>query len=168
MNKELLIPILQFVFFSLAQIVIFNAIDLFGYINPYPYILFLLLFSFTAERSIFLLIAFGTGLLMDIFGDSGGIHAAACITLAYLRPIALRIAFGVSYEYNTIRISKTSLYERFIYILILVVIHHLVLFSLEVFNIPNILYILQKTLITSVFTLLLCILYTILFGRHKK
>ena len=147
MNKEILIPVFQFVVLSLVQIVIFNAINLFGYINPYPYILFLLLFPFTASRSFFLAIAFATGLIMDIFGDSGGIHAAACITLAYLRPVALRVAFGISYEYNTIRISSTSLYERFVYILFMVVIHHIILFSLEVFNISNILYILQLSLI---------------------
>lgn len=168
MNKEILIPAFQFVLLLLAQIVIFNVINLFGYINPYPYILFLLLFPFTANRSFLLIIAFTTGLTMDIFGDTGGVHAAACITLAHLRPIALRIAFGVSYEYNSIRISKTSLYERFVYIFFLVVIHHLVLFSLETFNISSIFYILKKTLYTSIFTLFICILYTILFGSHKK
>ena len=152
----------------LAQIIVFNTINFLGYINPYPYILFLLLFTFTANRSLLLIIAFATGLLMDIFSDSGGIHAAACVTLAYLRPVALRIAFGVSYEYNAIRISSTTLYERFVYIGFMVAIHHLVLFSLEVFNISSILYVFQKTLFTSIFTLVLCMLFTILFGNPKK
>jgi len=168
MNRNILIPAIQFVLLLLAQIIIFNNIDLLGYLNPYPYVLFLLLFPFTSNRSLLLFIAFITGIVMDVFGDSGGIHAAACATLAYLRPIALRFAFGVSYEYNAIRISNTSIYERFVYITILVFIHHSVLFSLEVFNISSILYILQKTLFTSIFTILLCILFTILFGRPQK
>lgn len=168
MNKTFLIPFVQFVLLLLAQIVVFNSVNLFGYLNPYPYILFLLLFPFTSNRSLFIIVAFVTGLLIDLFGDSGGIHAAACLTLAYLRPVALRIAFGVSYEYNAIRIPKTSLYERLVYIGFLVLIHHLVLFSLEVFNISSILYILQKTLFTSIFTILLCILFTILFGNSRK
>lgn len=168
MNRSTLIPLAQFVLLLLAQIIVFNAIDLLGYINPYPYVLFLLLFPFMANRSLLLVIAFVTGLVMDIFGDSGGIHAAACLTLAYLRPVALRIAFGVSYEYNTIRISNTTLYERFVYISFLVVIHHLILFSLEVFNVNSIPYILQKTLFTSIFTIVLCMLFTILFGNQKK
>jgi len=168
MNKKILIPVIQFVFLMLAQIIVFSAINLFGYINPYPYILFLLLFPFITSRSLLLVVAFVTGLIMDIFGDSGGIHAAACLTLAYLRPFALRIAFGVSYEYNAIRISNTSLYERFVYITILVVIHHFILFSLEVFNISSILYVFKKTLITSIFTILICVLFTIIFGNQKK
>ena len=168
MNKNIIKSVVQFILLMLSQIVIFNNINFLGYINPYPYILFLLLFPFTSNRSLLILTAFVSGLLMDIFGDSGGIHAAACLTLAYLRPVALRIAFGVSYEYNTIRISNTTLYERFVYITILVVIHHFVLFLLEVFNISSILYILQKTLFTSIFTILLCILFTIFFGRPKQ
>jgi len=168
MNKRILIPLIQFVLLVLAQVIVFNNINLLGYINPYPYILFLLLYPFTANRSVLLIVAFASGLIMDVFGDSGGIHAAACITLAYLRPVALRIAFGVSYEYNTIRISNTTLYERFVYISFLVVIHHLVLFALEVFNISSILYVFQKTLFTSIFTILLCLLFTILFGNPKK
>lgn len=168
MNKKILIPAIQFVLLVLAQIIVFNAINLFGYINPYPYVLFLLLFPFTSNRSVFLIVAFITGLCMDIFGDSGGIHAAACLTMAFIRPVALRIAFGVSYEYNAIRISNTSLYERFVYISFMVTIHHLILFSLEVFNITSILYVFQKTLFTSIFTILLCILFTIVFGSYKK
>lgn len=168
MNRSTLILLAQFVLLILAQIIIFNAINLLGYINPYPYILFLLLFPFMANRSLLLVIAFVTGLVMDIFSDSGGIHAAACLTLAYLRPVALRIAFGVSYEYNAIRISNTTLYERFVYMSLLVVVHHLILFLLEVFNLNSILYILQKTLFTSIFTLVLCILFTVLFGNQKK
>ena len=168
MNKSILIPLIQFVLLVLAQVIVFNNINLLGYINPYPYILFLLLYPFKANRSVLLIVAFASGLIMDVFGDSGGIHAAACITLAYLRPVALRIAFGVSYEYNTIRISNTTLYERFVYISFLVVIHHLVLFALEVFNISSILYVFQKTLFTSIFTILLCLLFTILFGNPKK
>lgn len=105
---------------------------------------------------------------MDMFGDSGGIHAAACLFLAYLRPYALQFAFGVSYEYNAIKLSKVSFYERFIFISVLVLLHHLVLFSLEVFNIQNILYTLNKTLATSIFTIILCIVFNILFsGRNE-
>lgn len=168
MNKNLLVPAIQFLVLLLAQILVFNNINLLGYINPYPYILFILLFPFMANRSLLLVAAFITGIVMDIFGDSGGVHAAACLTLAYFRPVALRFAFGVSYEYNAIRLSNTTLYERFVYITILVFIHHTVLFSLEVFNISGILYILQKTLFTSIFTILLCMLFTIFFGSQKK
>lgn len=168
MNNTIFLNIIRFVALLLVQLFIFNNINLFGYINPYPYILFLLAFPFTTNRSLYIFIAFITGLTIDLFGDSGGIHAAACLFLAYFRPYALHFAFGVSYEYNSIKLSKVSFYERFIFIAVLVLLHHLVLFLLEVFNIQNILYTLNKTLVTSIFTIILCIVFNILFsGRNE-
>ena len=152
----------------IAQIFIFNNLNVFGYINPLPYVLFLLVFPFTANRSLFILIAFLTGLTMDMFGNSGGIHAAACLVLAYVRPLVLRATYGVSYEYNSVKLSKGSFYERIVFISILVLVHHLVFFSLEVFNVSSILYILKKTLLTSVGTIIFCILFNILFSTSRE
>lgn len=168
MGSNIFLNIIRFLGLLAVQLLVFNNINLFGYINPYPYVLFLLAYPFTANRSLFIFIAFITGITMDMFGDSGGIHAAACLFLAYLRPYALQFAFGVSYEYNALKLSKVSFYERFIFISVLVLLHHIVLFSLEVFNIQNILYTLNKTLATSIFTIILCIVFNILFsGRNE-
>lgn len=168
MKNSVLLNIVRFIVLIAAQVYLFNNLNLFGYVNPYPYVLFLLVFPFTTNRSLFLIIAFFTGLTMDMFGDSGGIHAAACLFLAYFRPYALQFAFGVSYEYNAIKLSTVGFYERFIFIALLVLLHHLILFFLEVFNISNILYTLNKTLITSIFTLVLCLTFNILFSRRNK
>ncbi|TVZ24153.1 rod shape-determining protein MreD [Dokdonia sp. Hel_I_63] len=168
MKNSVSVNIARFVALMIVQIYIFNNVNLFGYINPYPYVLFLLVFPFTSNRALYIFIAFLTGLTMDMFGNSGGVHAAACLFLAYLRPVALRFSFGVSYEYNAIKLSKVSFYERFIFISIMVLIHHLVLFLLEVFNISNILYTLNKTLVTSIFTIILCLTFNILFSSRNE
>ncbi len=168
MKNSIVLNSVRFLSLLLAQLLVFNNIDFMGYINPYPYVLFLLVFPFTANRSLYLCIAFLTGLTMDMFNNSGGIHAAACLVLAYARPIVLQFTFGVSYEYNAIKLPKISIYERSIYILTLVLLHHLILFSLEVFNIANILYILKKTLFTGILTSILCLAFNILFSRHKE
>lgn len=152
----------------IAQIFIFNNLNVFGYINPLPYVLFLLVFPFTANRSLFIFVAFLTGLTMDMFGNSGGINAAACLVLAYVRPLVLRATYGVSYEYNSVKLSKGSFYERIVFISILVLVHHLVFFSLEVFNVSSILYILKKTLLTSVGTIIFCVLFNILFSTSRE
>jgi len=168
MNNNLILNIIRFIGLMALQIFIFNNINLFGYINPYPYVLFLLVFPFMVNRSLYILIAFLTGLTLDMFSNSGGIHAAACLFLAYLRPYALRFAFGVSYEYNAIKLSKVGFYERFVFISIMVLIHHIVLFLLEAFNITDILYTLNKTLITSIFTIILSMIINILLSRRKE
>ncbi|WP_299685034.1 rod shape-determining protein MreD [uncultured Dokdonia sp.] len=168
MKNSILVNSVRFISLILAQVLIFNNIDFMGYINPYPYILFVLVFPFNANRSLYLVIAFLTGLTIDMFGNSGGIHAAASLVIAYIRPIVLRLTFGVSYEYNAIKLPNVTFYERLIYISSLVLIHHLVLFSLEVFNITNIIYILKKTLFTGIFTSILCLMFNILFSSRQE
>ena len=46
MNSAVIMSFVRFFLLLAAQIIIFNNIDLFGYINPFPYILFIILFLF--------------------------------------------------------------------------------------------------------------------------
>jgi hypothetical protein len=52
---------------------------------------------------------------MDVFSNSGGVHAA-CVTLAYFRPYIFKFAFGISYEYQTIKLNDVLTPERFSFI----------------------------------------------------
>jgi hypothetical protein len=108
------------------------------------------------------------GLLVDLFSDSGGVHAAAAVCLAYSRPILLKSSFGMLYEHHSIKFSSTEIGSLITYISVGTVIHHFILFSLEIFNISNILLILKKTLFSSIFTTLLSLLIVILFSRNRK
>jgi hypothetical protein len=108
------------------------------------------------------------GLFVDLFSDSGGIHAAACVTIAFIRPPVLKFAFGMIYEHQTIKFNNTEFSNRIVYFSILVVIHHLIMFLLEIFNISNIIFVLQKTLFSSIFTILICALISILFSNKQR
>tara|TARA_R110000850_G_scaffold254614_1_gene380135 strand:+ start:17660 stop:18163 length:504 start_codon:yes stop_codon:yes gene_type:complete len=167
MNNQIFIQTVRFVALVLAQVFVFNKIDLFGFISPYIYVLFILLYPVVTNQIQFIFISFLLGLSLDFFGDSGGIHAAACLTAAYVRPFLLKFAFGVSYEYNTVKVSNTQFGSRLLYFTLLIVIHHLVLFSLEIFNLENILYILKFALFSSVFTILISMVIMVIFSRKK-
>jgi hypothetical protein len=117
---------------------------------------------------VLILSGFILGMLIDMFLDSGGVHAAASVLLAYARPVLLKTSFGMLYEHQSVKFSNTELGSLITYITFGTVIHHLVMFSLEIFNISNILLILKKTLFSSIFTILLSILIIILFSRNKK
>lgn len=159
---------LRFVVAVLAQVLICNHIDFLGYINPLVYIYFILLFPFNVNKSLFLVLAFLLGLSVDLFSDSGGANAAACLIIAYLRPFVLRFAFGISYEHQSIKIENTAFGQRIVYIAILVFTHHFFLFLLEIFNISSILIILKNTLYFSIFTILIITLSITLFSRKKS
>ncbi|SDH07931.1 rod shape-determining protein MreD [Winogradskyella thalassocola] len=168
MNSIAGINIVRFVLLLLLQVVICNHIDFLGYINPYIYIIFIFLFPIREDRLVLLLVSFLLGMMVDIFSDSGGVHAAAAVSLAYARPILLKSSFGMLYEHQTIKFSTTDIGSLITYISLGTVIHHFILFSLEIFNISNILLVLQKTLFSSIFTILLSVLIIILFSRNRK
>ena len=168
MNSEMLLNIARFIGLILAQVLIFNHINFLGYINPYIYILFIILYPIRREnRGQFLLLAFLIGFIIDFFSDSGGTHAAAALCIAYIRPVILKFAFGNIYEYQIIKIENTAIGQRIVYLTIIILTHHLILFGLEVFSLSHILFILKNTLFSSIFTLFLCILIIALLRKAK-
>ena len=58
--------------------------------------------------------------------------------------------------------------ERFSFILISVVIHHFTLFVLEVFRLSNLWDILLRTILSTVFTIILCIVLIYLFKPSRR
>ncbi|PKP26895.1 MAG: rod shape-determining protein MreD [Bacteroidetes bacterium HGW-Bacteroidetes-2] len=167
MSTNILIHSTRFLVLLLAQIFLFNNIDFLGFVNPYVYILFILLYPVNSNQLLFLLLSFFLGISIDFFSDSGGIHAAACLVTAFIRPVILKFSFGVSYDYNNVKVSNTPFGSRLTYISFLVVIHHLVLFNLEVFNFNHTILILKSTLFSSIFTILLCMVFMILFSKRS-
>ena len=168
MNSVISTNIARFIVLVLVQILVLNHINFLGYINPYIYILFIILFPVKNSRPLFIFLSFLLGLTIDLFSDSGGIHAAACVTIAYIRPVGLKFSFGMIYEHHSIKFSNVEFGSKLTYIALLTSSQHLVLFSLEVFNFSKIILTLQKTLFSSIFTIIMCVLVTIIFSRKSK
>jgi hypothetical protein len=152
----------------LLQVLLLNNINFLGYINPYLYVLFLILYPFNGNQTLFLLLSFLLGLGVDIFEDSGGINAAACLVIAYMRPVLLRFSFGVSYDYQTIKFSNTQPGSRISYVAIMVFVHHFILFLLEFFNFAHFLLLLKKTFFSGLFTIILVFLTLALFNGRRR
>lgn len=139
-----------------------------GYISPFPYILFIILYPVNGNKSGLVVASFLLGLIMDMFSNSGGIHATACLVLAYFRPAIFKFAFGLSYEYQTVKLNDVLTPERFSFILLSVVIHHFTLFILEAFQFSFIFDILIRTLLSTAFTIIICIIIIYLIKPNKR
>ena len=167
MNNSVLNSIRLIVFLSL-QVLIFNNINLFGYLNPYPYILFIILYPVNSNKSVLLLGSFFLGLSLDMFCNSGGIHTTASIALAYLRPSLFKFSFGLSYEYQTVKIADKMSPERITLLLLAILVHHFILFYLEYFRLGLIFTILTRTLASTLFTFTICILIVYLIKPNRR
>ncbi|MFN3756432.1 MAG: rod shape-determining protein MreD [Flavobacterium sp.] len=169
MNSNLLLSnSVRFVLLILFQVILFDHISFLKYVNPYPYLLFILLYPVNGNRMGLLLSSFFLGLFIDMFNDSGGVHAAASVILAYLRPEFFKFSFGLSYEYQTVKINARLTPERFSFLLISILTHHITLFFLEIFRFSFLIDILLRTLFSAIFTLILCIMIIYMFKPVKK
>lgn len=132
--------IIRFVIILVIQVVILKRIDLsyqnFNYIHIFIYPIFLLLIPFNISKSLYLLLAFAVGICVDLFYHSLGVHAFACVLLAFLRPIVLTyIEPREGYSKDSSPTLKGMGFSWiFLYSTILLFVHHFVYFSMEVFS----------------------------------
>jgi len=160
----------RFILLILFQVLILNRMNLGGYINPYVYVLFILLLPVRINKSILLLLAFLTGLTIDYFGNTLGLHAAATVFMAFVRPSVIHMFFNnIEFisgdEPDMIRL-KTGGFLK--YTVVLVFIHHTVLFFLEVFDLHGFLATLARISVSTLVTTVMIIIITFLFTPRKK
>ena len=151
--------IIRFIILILLQVTVFNNIQLSGFINPYLYILFILLLPFETPPWLLLVLSFFMGLSIDIFSNTIGIHASACVFMAFLRPFVLNyISVRDNYESNIEQSLYVYGFSWFLkYSLILILVHHSFLFIVEVSSFNNFGDTLTRILFISLFTLVLVI-----------
>ncbi len=154
----------------LLQIYVFNNIELLGYLNPYVYVLFILLLPLETPRMLLLIASFIMGFSIDYFSNTIGLNMIACVLIAYLRPGLIRALSPKSEQDPGIKIGIRDLGFRwfFIYASILVIVHHLVLFYLEVFRFNEFFETLKRSLFSAVFTIVIIIISQYLFFKPKK
>ena len=152
----------------IMQVLIFNNINLFGFTNPYIYIVFIFYYPLQKEKGLFLFLSFLLGLSIDFFTDSGGINAAATLFIAYIRlPLLSSILRKSDFDLHLFNIRSISFGKAFLYIALLTLMHHLILFSLDYFSLNNFGNILFKTITTSALSIFVILIGIILFTKKK-
>lgn len=170
--SDLLRNIIRFALFILVQVYVLNKVPhLHRFITPYLYYLFILWLPFGASRVGLLLIGFLTGLTLDYFTNTPGLHAAACVLIAYLRPFVINILSPKeSSEFNYREPSPRAMgwTPYLVYTLILTIFHHIYLVLLEWFSFGSFLDLLIKIVATTAISMLLIITTELLFPRKMK
>jgi rod shape-determining protein MreD len=159
---------LIFILLILLQVLLFNNIQFSGYVNPYVYIMFILLLPIDIPSWLLLILSFVTGLIIDFFSGSPGMHTSATVLVAFTRPYILRIVSPSDGYESGSDPSMLSYGFRwfFFYALLVVLVHHTALFYLEVFRFAEFFRTMLRVLLSSVFSMTFILL--IEFYRRGK
>ena len=154
--REILTIIFLFILYVLLQILLVRNLVLFDYGFCFIYVAAILLLPYEISLTALLLIAFATGIVVDTFYNTLGIHAAATVLMAYLRPLVIRnqMAPGVQEARIQFSLRELGLGAFVRYVFVLVLIHHTALFFIEAGSIslivPTLLRVMASTLFTTV------------------
>ena len=158
---------IRFIVLVLLQVLIVQNIRLGSYIIIFPYILFILLLPFETPKLVVLLCAFLTGLTIDMFYDTAGMHAAACTLIGFSRYYILKLLSPRDgYEPGqTPNIDSMGPVWFITYALLIIFIHHLFLFYLEIFRFNEFFRTLLRVLLSTIGTF--CFVYVVQFLFYK-
>lgn len=152
------------------QVTILNNLNISHYLLPmiYPVIIFSQIRNI--HSSLLLVIGFGLGLLMDTFNNTGGAHAIACTVIAYVRPFFLSSLGPTDMGSEDINPSILNLGAKnyAVFAFLMLVIHHVLFFFLEVFSFINILSTFLRIIISLIFSWSLIMGFQYLFGSKEK
>lgn len=161
--------IARFLVLGLLQVLIFNQIEIGWGVQFMPYPLFLFLLPLELGVVYSLLIAFGFGLFIDSLSDTYGLHTSALLVFAYLKPIIFKLfSPRDGYEASVERSYSTLGFGWFLRVYgLLLLVHHLWFFLLEIFKLNDILFTLQKTGLSLLSSFLLSMMLQFLLIRKS-
>lgn len=151
--------VFMFISLVLVQVLIFNQVQFSGFFNPYVYLLFIILLPLSAPRYLVLILAFLLGLIIDVFSNSLGVHSAATVFAAYARPLVIRVISNREddkSDYPGLHQNKLIWFVN--YVLIMVLLHHTILFYLEVYTFTNFFNTFYRVILSSLFSIIIIVL----------
>jgi rod shape-determining protein MreD len=169
MINDVVKNILRFLFLVLFQVLILNHIQLSGYLNPFLYVLFILMLPFQTPDWLVLVLSFALGLSIDMFSDTGGMHAAASVFMGFMRKPVLKI-ISPREGYENIEqptVQHFGFGWFFSYAGILVLLHHIFLFYIEAFQFSEFFRTFFRVILSSIFTLMLVFVSQFFFTKNK-
>ena len=159
MNQSVLKYALQFVILVLLQVFFFGNFHYLGFVSPFIYIIFLLNLPVGMSRHLMLVLAFVLGLTIDIFSNTWGIHAFACVLVTFLRGYWLDGLFHIDYAGAVTSVRVFGLINYCKYAICIIFLHHACLFMLEAFSLQNVWIVLLRILCKTVLTFVLVLCY---------
>lgn len=169
MNSKLILAnIVRWVILLLVQILLLRNLSLYSMATPFIYVLFLLLLPFGIPNILLYIIAFVTGLTLDAFYDTLGVHTSACVMLAFVRILFISVTVSRDgFDEPEPTLGNMGFKWFILYAILCIFSHHIVLFLLETFRLTELSYTLLRCLLSGLFTLFTVVLIEFVFYNRK-
>lgn len=154
----------------LAQVLIANHLQLTSYLNPYFYIFFIMMLPVKTASPVMLFAGFLTGMVLDTFMDTSGMHTLATVAMAYFRIFYLRATLSKE-QMETLKqpdIAGTSIQWFLVYALLMTLLHHTILFFAEAFTFAELLSTLYRIILSTFVTIVIIMAIHLLFYRVRS
>jgi hypothetical protein len=164
--------IIRFIIIMVVQLFVLNNVPpLHQFIVPYFYFVFILWLPFRITRTALLFVAFSVGYLTDMFYKTPGLHLAACVLIAFIRPsfIQLLLPKEATEWGNDEPTRKTMGQVPYLtYIVVMTLIHHFYFILLEWLQFGSFFYFTGKLIGTTAVSLFLIIIADLLINRNSR
>ena len=170
MNNRLILNTLRFIGLLLLQVLVVDNVRLGYYIHPYVYVLYIFMLPFNVPNWQLLFAGFTMGLAVDLFNGTPGLNAAATVFMAFVRPFVINAMTRRKdiNENDEPSLSNMGASRFLVYALILLLVHNIVLFTLEAFSFKLIGVVFLQTLLSVFSSLMLIFIMLLLFKKTKK
>jgi rod shape-determining protein MreD len=148
------------------QIFLMRSVVLFNYAFCFVYIAGILILPADISRIYLLLIGFVTGFIVDVFSNTFGMHAAATVLIAYVRPFLIQYQMeSKGIERADVGIKSQGIGAFLYYIVPLIFLHQSVLFLMEMNNFGMILHTLLRIVASTILTTFVIVLFELFSKR---
>ena len=163
---------IRFILFVFLQVYVLNKIPLLHQlVSPYIYFLYLLWLPFYIKRGWLLILGLLLGLSIDYYTITPGLHAAASVLVAYLRPFIINLFApkdSTEFSYKEPSPKAMGWTAYLLYTLILSFVHNTYLLLLEWLSFGSFIVFLMKIIITTAISMLMIIIAELIFPRKLK
>ncbi|RYU80773.1 hypothetical protein [Hymenobacter persicinus] len=166
----ILIQLLRLAAYLAIHMLIISKLVLFDLGWCFFYLGFLLFLPIGTPIVVQLGLGFVVGFTMDLFYDTGGLHAAAAVLLAFLRPWVLRLLTPRDgYDAaDSVNVHQMGGQWFVVYLALLVGIHHAAFFLLELGSFRTFGLTLAKIVVSTLFTGLTLLIVQLLFVPSRR
>ena len=155
-------------FLIFLQVLIFDRINLFGFMNPSIYIIVLIIHRYDLDQFNYIVVGFLLGFIMDVLSQSAGSHSLSCVTISFLRPLINKFSLGPNYEDFSSPFSDGILISnKVLYCFLITIIHQIILNAYSYFNWTHTFVILKLTIANSIFTFIVIVSVLNLFNTKE-